>query len=67
LIDRCYGSADSTTEYQRAAAKAAEIFVLSSRSDAVLEFAFPVDEGRVVDIVLEGAELVLLRLSAGKL
>ena len=28
-------------EYQRAAAKAAELYVLASRSDAVLEFAFP--------------------------
>jgi len=40
-------------EYQRAAAKAAEIFVLSSRSDAVLEFAFPV--GNLVgEIVMRG-------------
>ena len=40
-------------EYQRAAAKAAEIFVLSSKSDAVLEFAFPV--GNLVgEIVMHG-------------
>jgi len=40
-------------EYQDAAAKAAEIFVLSSRSDAVLEFAFPV--GNLVgEIVMRG-------------
>jgi pimeloyl-ACP methyl ester carboxylesterase len=40
-------------EYQSAAARAAEIFVLSSRSDAVLEFAFPV--GNLVgEIVMRG-------------
>jgi hypothetical protein len=40
-------------EYQRAAAKAAEIYVLASRSDKVLEFAFPV--GNLVgEIVMRG-------------
>jgi hypothetical protein len=40
-------------EYHRAAAKTAEIFVLSSRSDAVLEFAFPV--GNLVgEIIMRG-------------
>jgi hypothetical protein len=40
-------------EYRAAAAKAAEIFVLSSRSDAVLEFAFPV--GNLVgEIIMRG-------------
>jgi hypothetical protein len=40
-------------EYKAAAAKAAEIFILASKSDAVLEFAFPI--GNLVgEIVMHG-------------
>lgn len=51
-------------EYQQAAAKAGEIYVLASRSDKVLEFAFPI--GNLVgEIVMRGHPYCKIALGRG--